>query len=52
MKKTWCVGGRHYGNTNNIFEYEKRNPKNKKLVKLIKRKCGMCGRNKSQNITK
>ena len=35
MTKTWCVGGRHYSNTNNISEYEKRNPKNKKLDKNI-----------------
>ena len=21
--KTWCVGGKHYSNTNNISQYEK-----------------------------
>ena len=32
MTKTWCLGGRHYSNTNNITEYEKVNPKTKKVV--------------------
>ena len=49
MTKTWCVGGRHYSNTNNKIENEKVNPKTQKLVKIIKRKCG---RNKSQTVTK
>ena len=52
MTKTWCLGGRHYGNTNNIVEYEKVNPRNKKLVKIIKGKCDICGRAKSQIFTK
>ena len=30
MTKTWCVGGKHYSKTNNIAEYEKVNPRNKK----------------------
>ena len=46
MKKTWCVGGKHYSNTNNITQYEKVNPKTKKLVKLIKCNCSICGPNK------
>ena len=50
--KTWCVGGRHYSNTNNIYEYEKVNPKTKKLVKITKGTCSICGRNKSQTFTK
>ena len=45
MTKTWCVGGRHKGNTNNITEYEKINPRTKKLVKIIKGSCSVCGRN-------
>ena len=52
MTKTWCVGGRHYSNTNNIVEYEKVNPKNKKLVKIIKGTCDICDRNKSQIFSK
>ena len=51
MKKTWCVGGRHMSKTNNVIEYEKRNPKTEKLVKIIKGSCGICGRNKSQIFT-
>ena len=52
MKKTWSVGGRHYSHTNNIIGYEKRNPKKKKLVKIIKSTCSICGRNKSQIFSK
>ena len=52
MTKTWCVGGRHKSNTKNIIEYEKANPRNKKLVKIIKGTCSICGRNKSQIFTK
>ena len=48
MTKTWCVAGKHRSNTNNIFEYEKINPRTKKLVKVIKSICEICGRNKSQ----
>ena len=52
MTKTYCLGGRHYGNTNNITRYEKVNPKTEKLVKIIKGTCSICGRNKSQIFTK
>ena len=52
MTKTWCVGGKHYSNTNNITQYEKVNPKTKKLVKNIKGSCSICGRNKSQIFTR
>ena len=52
MTKTWCVGGRLYSNTKKISEYEKRNPKTKKLVNNIKGKCAICGRNISQTFTK
>ena len=38
MTKTWCVGGGHYRNTNNISEYQKRTPKTKFLVKLSREK--------------
>ena len=52
MTKTWCVGGKHYSNTNNIIEYEKFDPKTKKLVKIIKGSCNIRSRNKSQIFTK
>ena len=52
MTKTWCVGGRHKSNTNKITEYEKVNPRTKKLVKVIKGQCDICNRNKSQIFTK
>ena len=52
MVKTWCVGGRHYSDTINQNIYEKLNPKIKKVVKVIKRKCDICARNKSQIFTK
>ena len=39
MTKTYCLGGRHYSDTNNITQYEKVNPRTKKLVKVIKGGC-------------
>ena len=48
MTKTWCVGEKHKSITNYIIEYEKVNPKTKKLGKIIKGTCSICGRNKSQ----
>ena len=51
MVKTWCVGGRHYSNTNKKIEYEKVNPKTAKLVKVIKDSCSICGRKESQIFT-
>ena len=50
MTKTWCLGGRHYSNTNKITQYEETKPKTKKLVKIIRGTCSICGRNKSQNF--
>ena len=52
MTKTFCLGGRHYSDTNKITQYEKANPRTKKLVKIIKGTCSICGRNKSQIFTK
>ena len=52
MTKTYCVGGKHYSNTNNIVEYEKVNPRTKKLINVIKGICDICGRNKSQIFTR
>ena len=48
----WFAGGKQYSNTNNKTQYEKVNPGTKKLVKIIKGKCALCGRNKSQTFTK
>ena len=45
-RQTYCLGGRFYRNSNNIIEYEKINPRTKKLVKVIKGTCSICGRNK------
>ena len=52
MTKTWCVGGKHYQNTDNISQYEKVNPDTKKFVKIIKGTCSICARNKIQVFTK
>ena len=52
MTKSWCVGGKHYNNTNNKTEYAKINPRTKKLVKIVKGSCSLCGRNKSQIFSK
>ena len=48
QKQTCCLGERHYSNTNNKIEYKKVNPKIKKLVKIIKGICSICGRDKSK----
>ena len=46
------MGGRHYSDTINITQYEKVNPKTKKLVKIIKGTCSICNLNKSQIFTR
>ena len=51
MTKTWCLGGYHSSNTNIVTQYEKVNPKTKKLVEVIKGTCSICGCNKSQSFT-
>ena len=48
MSKTYCLGGRHMSNTNNLVEYEKLNPRTKRLVKIVKGVCSICRRNKSK----
>ena len=50
--KNFLLGGRHYSDTINITQYEKVNPRTKKLVKIIKGTCSICSRNKSQIFTK
>ena len=52
MTLSWCVGGRHKSKTKNKNVYEKVNPKTKKLFKILKGRCDICGRNKSQIFTK
>ena len=46
------MGGRHFSQTLNQNVYEKVNPSTKKLVKVIKGTCSVCGRNKPQIFTK
>ena len=51
MTKTWCVGEKHYSNTNTITQYEKRNPRAKKLNKVFEGTSSICSRKKSQIFT-
>ena len=51
-KQSFCLRGRHYSQTLNENTYEKVNTKTKKLFKIIKGTCSICGRNKSQIFTK
>ena len=43
MAKIWCVGGRQYSESVNQNIYQKLFPKTKKLVKVIKSYCKICG---------
>ena len=52
MKKTWCVGGRHMRIIYDTNDNEKRNPKNKNLVKINRGKGSIFDRKKSQIFTK
>ena len=52
MTLSWCVGAKHKNKTINQKVYEKVNPRNNKLVKIIKGTCSISGRNKSQIFTK
>ena len=51
-KQSNCLGGRHYSQTLNQNVFEKVKPRTKKLLKIIKGTCSICGRNKSQIFTK
>ena len=51
-KQSYCLGGRHYSQTLNQTVFEKVNPGTKKLVKIIKGTCSICGRAKSQIFSK
>ena len=50
--QSYCLRGRHYSPTVTKKIFEKLNPKTKKLVKIIKGTCRICGRAKSQVFTK
>ena len=52
MTKTWSVFGRNYSNIKNKIDFEKVKPRTKKLVKVIKGKCGMCDGDNSLTFTK
>ena len=52
MNETYCVGGRHYSETINKIILEKIIQKTKKYIEIIKGICNICGRNKSQVLTK
>ena len=52
MTKTFCLGGRHMSDTNNLVENEKVNPRTKTLVKIVKGSCSFCGCNQSQIFSK
>ena len=51
-QETYCLEGHHYSQTVNKNLIEKVKPKTKKLVKIIKGSCSICGRNKSQIFSK
>ena len=48
---SYCVGGKHKSQNLNSTVTEKINPRTKKRVKIIRSKCSICGRNKSQIFT-
>ena len=52
QEQTYCIGGRHYYNTNSIFEYDKRNLKTNQVVEVRKGKGDICGRSKSIIFTR
>ena len=52
MTEAYCLAGRHYSNTINTTQYEKVNPKTKKLVKYFNGTCSICCRDKSQIFSK
>ena len=41
--QSFCLGDRHYSQTVLKIFFEKVNPKTKKLVKVVKRTCSICG---------
>ena len=51
IKQSYCVGSRHMSGNINPKVTEKINPRTKKRVKIIRSKCSICGKNKSQIFT-
>ena len=51
-QKIYFLGGRHQSRVVAENIIEKVNPKTIKLLKIIKGKSDICGRNKSQSFTK
>ena len=47
-KEIYSVGGRNKSDTIDLIEYEERNPKTKKFIKVTKGNCDICDRFKSQ----
>ena len=50
-KLSFCVGSRHMSQNIDPQVVEKINPRTKKRVKIIKSRCAICGKNKSQIYT-
>ena len=48
----YCVGGRHKSGTFDTIEYQKLNPKTRKVVRVKNVKSGICGCSKSKISTK
>ena len=49
--QSYCIGARHFSNTNIKVEYEKKTRKHTKFDKVRKRTCDFCGRSISQTFT-
>ena len=52
IKQTYCLGCCPMSNIYITVENKKRNPKTKEILGAGKGKCDICGRNKSQILTK
>ena len=50
-EKPYCVGSRHFSGNNIPQIIERINPKTEKRIKIIKSKCDICGKNKTQIFT-
>ena len=48
---SYCVGGKHYSQTINIYGDTKYNKKTQKPIKMLKGTCAKCNRNKSQIVS-
>ena len=50
-QQTYCVGSPHYSANSIPQIIQKRSPRAKKHLKIIKSKCSVCVKNKSQTLT-